>query len=161
MRSLVIGGTGMLAAATHWLADRSELTLVVARHATRFAGEGSRFLPLDLDWNAPGFARGVCAAVATNWPIQMALLWLHNPDAVLGELVPHLKSARIVLVLGGLDGSPALPDAKDALVTVRLGSKALRGGGRRWLTDKEISDGAIGALSDGRSRIVGELTGLS
>ncbi len=41
-RSLVIGGTGMLSAATRWLAARSGKTLVVARRARRLRAGGQR-----------------------------------------------------------------------------------------------------------------------
>ena len=150
----------MLAVATRWLADRSERTLLVARHATRFAAGDSSFLPLDFDWRAEKFAGDVCAAVSANGPIQTALLWLHDPEALLDQLVICLSGARIVLVLGSMDGSPRIPDAKAELVTVRLGSKATPAGGRRWLMDQEISEGAIGALVDGRSRIIGDLAGI-
>jgi hypothetical protein len=43
------------------------------------------------------------------------------------------------------------------VTTVRLGSLATGGGGRRWLTHEEISLAAIAALIDGEPRVVGEL----
>jgi hypothetical protein len=42
-------------------------------------------------------------------------------------------------------------------VTVVLGSKALPGGGRRWLSDDEISSGAIEAIQTGRDVVVGDV----
>ena len=156
MAALVIGGTGMLQAATRWLIERSSLTIIVARRASGFAGQGAKILPVAADWSSPGFAGPVGAAIAAAGPIDTALLWLHEPAPILPWLLPLIDGARIVLVLGSMDGCPTLPGTAGALTTVRLGSMTAAGG-RRWLTHAEISAGAIAALQDGRSRIVGEL----
>lgn len=157
-RSLVIGGTGMLATATRWLAARSDETVLVARHATAFDAARARLWPLDLDWDDPDFSHAVTRAISVA-PIGNALLWLHNPRAIVETLRPHLAAARTVLVMGGMDGRPAAPAWTQGLLTVRLGSQSIPGG-RRWLTDAEISAGAIAALETGKSQIVGELRGL-
>lgn len=155
--SLVVGGTGMLSKATHWLAARSGATILVARHASRFAPGDDRFIPFDLDWHRSTFVDELCSAMAANGPIGSALLWLHDPESTLRRLAPHIGGARVVVVLGSLSGQPVVPETAAHLVTVRLGSKPAVGGGRRWLTDDEICEGAIAALDDGRSRVVGEL----
>jgi hypothetical protein len=157
--SLVIGGTGMLAAATRWLAQRSRVTILVARRASGFQIGGARLRPVDADWSQGSFPDEVTAALAEAGPIGTALLWLHQPEPVLAWLLPRLRGARIVLILGSRDGRPGLPDPVEALATVRLGSVAAAHG-RRWLTHAEISAGAVAALQDGASRVVGELTPL-
>ncbi len=154
--SLVIGGTGMLAAATLWLAERSKITLLVARHASGFRIGDGRFVRLDADWKCPTFCNDVANALQSLPPVKCALIWLHEPEPTLGWLLPKLPDARVVLVLGSFDGRPYLPGQATDLLTVRLGSKATQRG-RRWLTDKEISDGAIAAMSDGCSGVVGDL----
>jgi hypothetical protein len=153
--SLIIGGTGMLAQATRWLADRSAAVLLAARHASRFAPADSRFVPLDTDWTGPAFRDDLTGALSAAPPVDRALLWLHQPEPILAWLLPLLPRARIVLVLGSLDGRPQAPSVP--LITVRLGSQPTADGGRRWLTDPEISQGAIAAFTSGRSQIVGEL----
>ena len=85
-------------------------------------------------------------------------IWLHDPQPTLRRLVPHFGDARVVVVLGSLSGQPAVLPTAAQLVVVRLGSKPTTGGGRRWLTDEEICEGAIAALDDGLSRVVGELS---
>ncbi len=153
-----IGGTGMLAAATRWLAAECRATLVVSRHAARFVAREPRMVALDADWSRPDFVDAIALSLSTMPPVTHALLWLHRLDDHLPALVARLEGARIVLVLGSMDGQPKLPDAS-GVVTVRLGSMA-DGRGRRWLTNDEISAGAIAALEDGGARIVGELKSL-
>jgi hypothetical protein len=155
--NLSIGGTGMLAEATRWLA-REANTLVVARRATRFCAGDERLVPYDLDWSDRDFHERLERALNAR-EIRRALLWLHKPEPVLPWLLPLLPRTQIVLVLGSLGGNPEVPAQAD-LLTVRLGSKAMPDGGRRWLTDEEISAGAIAAFATGRSQIVGELRSL-
>jgi hypothetical protein len=152
--ALVIGGTGMLAQATCWLAARSALTLLVARGASRFAAGGGRVAALDADWSGPRFRADVENALGTAPPIDRALVWLHEPEPILEWLLPLLPDARVVLVLGLSHGQPALPRSDARIATVRLGSMPA-GHGRRWLSHEEISAGAIAALQDGMSRTVG------
>ena len=151
--ALVIGGTGMLAAATRWLAARSAGTVLVARRASAFDMAGAA--AVDADWSDPGFRPRVEAALDAAPSVGRALLWLHEPAPVLPWLLPRLAAARVVLVLGSLDGDPLVPATAGEVVTVRLGSIAVPGG-RRWLTHAEISTAAVAALEDGRSRQVGE-----
>jgi hypothetical protein len=157
--SLVVGGTGMLAAATHWLAQHSRTTLIVARHATSFSAGDSGFIPLDADWNSAHFCHILGSAIRAAQPVDRALLWLHEPAPVLPWLLPLLGQARTVLVLGSTDGLPKVFGSSTDVTTVRLGSMVVNNA-RRWLTHEEISAGAIEALRDGQSRIIGELAGL-
>lgn len=152
----MIGGAGMLSHATHWLASRSNTTVLVARRASSFAPGDSRFLSVDADWNSPGFPTKLLSVLQALPPVSKALLWLHEPEPVLTWLLPRLQTARAVLVLGSVDGQPEVPEPGSTLATVRLGSMPTAAG-RRWLNDDEISAGAIAALDDGRSRVVGEL----
>ncbi len=155
---LSIGGTGMLATATDWLTSVCSTTLVVSRHAGRFAAGNPAMMALDADWSSPDFLEAIQRALAAMPPVTHALLWLHRLDEHLPPLIAMLDGARVVLVLGSMDGRPDLPSAA-GIATVRLGSMA-DGGGRRWLTHDEISAGAIAALEDGASRIVGALRPL-
>lgn len=148
----------MLAAATLQLASQCSTTLVVSRHAGRFAAGNPAIAALDADWSSPDFLPAIERAMAAMPPVTHALLWLHRLDDHLPALVGMLGAARIVLVLGSMDGRPRLPSAA-GIATVRLGSMA-DGSGRRWLTHDEISAGTIAALKDGASRIVGELKSL-
>lgn len=154
--SLVIGGTGMLAAATRWVARHSTTTILVSRHASRFAANSDCFLSVDADWNNAQFSDAVRKAILATSSPRLALLWLHNPEPILSWLIPTLDEARIVLVLGSMDGQPHTSQQPQRIARVRLGSIRTPHG-RRWLTDEEISSGAIQTLRDGQSRIVGAL----
>lgn len=132
--------------------------MLVARHARRFANGEAGYDARDLDWTDPSFHDRLTQAVRAGPPVGRALLWLHRMEADLLAVLPLLDGARIVLVLGSTDGHPADVGGR-GIVTVRLGRMPSRNG-RRWLSHEEISAGAIAALQDGRSRIVGELRPL-
>ena len=157
--SLVVGGTGMLAGATRWLAERSATTVLVARRASSFAGLNG-LVAVDADWTTPSFRAEVSAVLDNMAVIDAALLWLHEPRPILPWLLPLAPAARPVLVLGSMDGQPTIPDGSGRITTVRLGS-VRTATGRRWLTREEISTAAIAALDDGESRVVGELTPIA
>jgi len=156
--SLVVGGTGMLAGATRWLAAASSQTLLVARRAEQFDPDTAAVTRVRADWNTPSFPSILAEAIQRVAPVSKALLWLHEPEPILEWLLPLISASQVVLILGSMDGNPR-PLAGPGLVTVRLGSVPTSNG-RRWLTHDEISDAAIRAMMDGRSRIVGELAPL-
>jgi hypothetical protein len=154
--ALIIGGTGMLQEATRWLIARSPKTVLVARRASRFETNNSSVNAIDADWNDPTFSGKVRSAIEDTGTITDALLWIHDPEPVLTWLLPLLPHARVVVVLGSMDGRPKLIKSAANVVTVRLGSVPTASG-RRWLTNAEIGAGAIGALQTGQSNIVGKL----
>jgi hypothetical protein len=146
----------MLAEATRRLAERSAATVLVARHASRFSNEAARYTLVDADWSTPSFVEVVTHAVKGT-PIKRALLRRHHPDQVLPRLLPLLAQAHVVVVLGSMDGRPKVPDVAARVVTVRLGSKRASSGSRRWLTDHEISAGAIAAFTSRESQTVDDM----
>jgi hypothetical protein len=156
MAGLVIGGTGMLAEATRWMARHYRPTLLVARRASRFAADEQALVALDLDWHRPDFVECIAKAVERLPRIGKSLIWLHEPERLLGRLMPLISPEGAVIVLGSMDGQPAVPAEAEGAATIRLGSMP-SGRGRRWLTHQEISRAAIAALRDGKSRIVGDL----
>ena len=119
--SVAIGATGMLAQATLWLASRSPKTLVVARQASLFVAGTSGMLACDADWNQGDFAAKLEAALDGLGPVGQVLLWLHDNQRHLPQLLPLLGSGRTVLVLGSTDGRPQIPPDAVDLITVRLG----------------------------------------
>jgi len=158
--SLIMGGTGMLREASRWLIARSDSTLLVARGASRMDYGSGTVSALDADWSRPDFEPRVRAALAEIPEIRTALLWLHDPESILTWLVPLLPGAQIVVVLGSTDGRPEQLRHLAHVNFVQLGSVE-EGSGRRWLTHAEISVGAISAINDRTSVVVGQLVGLS
>ena len=158
--SLVIGGTGMLAMATNWLVAQSDLTVLVSRHAKRFAAGNPTVQAIEADWNHPRFRHVVTDGLSRASGITHALLWIHDIASALDWLMPLLGTARVVVILGSTDGKPIVPETFASPAFVRLGSMSA-GAGRRWLTHEEISLGAIAALQDGKSRTIGDLLPLN
>ncbi len=154
--ALVIGGSGMLADATNWLVNRSQCTLLVSRSASKTVAVMKNVQALDVDWHGSLFKQRLKDALSPLQPLSQALLWLHDPEPTLHWLAPLLTTARTVVVLGSMDGRPALPASTTMLTFVQLGAVATDSG-RRWLTHAEISEAAIAALLDGQSSVIGEL----
>ncbi len=171
--ALIVGGTGMLRQASVFVAARARRVTLVARGAVQAAAELGlgQESALPLDWRHEDSFRGALRQrAATLGAIDLALLWLHDDgqqslEVLLCDLTQ--APALVVHVLGSTDADPAAGSAATrslamrhgvlSYVTVVLGSKPGRDGGRRWLTDAEISAGAIAAISTGRDVTVGDL----
>ena len=111
-KSLVLGGTGMLAEATQWLAARSERTLLVARGARQFAGGSDNITGLDADWNGPGYAEAIRAAAV----VLPAGLPAGGSD--FNDLASHAGLARVA----------ELVDAAAADLLLKHGAKKIYAG---------------------------------
>jgi hypothetical protein len=170
--ALIVGGTGMLANATRFVRARSKRVTLVARKANA-AAAALGISPADacpLDWsNTTAFAAELSARISAA-PPDLALLWIHgNGHRTLLWLFDQLKMRPVLIVhvLGSASGDPRSSNRdinvivtkapKMHYVTVVLGSKAVPGGGHRWLTDDEISIGAIEAIRTGHNVLVGEI----
>lgn len=163
--ALVIGGTGMLRRATVAIAERSKRLTAVARTAASLAVLARLLEDRDddryetLDWDQPEqFVLDLQRLVYQTGHPTLVLAWLHDMD--LGPRVAEaISSPRtpcdFFQVLGSSGGSPeggatALRTQAEALSDVRyfqvvLGFKR-ESGASRWLTDKEISEGALEAI---------------
>lgn len=169
-RSLLVGTTGMLAQAARWVADRSQKTFLVARHA-HGAGEilsSTAIVPLDLDYrDTSGFLGGLEQSGALEGT-DLAILWFHDSGFDAAQaLVDALADTSCLIVTvrgsqnlsdlaGSAAGAPDTAGGASRRVTVILGAKT-EGGRRRWLTWEEISTGVIDAICAGEDRIVGDL----
>jgi len=145
---LVVGGTGMLSGMTKWLAKRSKSLTLVARHPQRLATElGCISYPLD--WSAPN-----AIDILPDRKFNLLISWLHKDGLWLARPFEDL------LVSGGrsirIHGSTSLKMGIRAKVdpnprkdirrtTVVLGWIA-DSNTRRWLSNREISDGVIEAI---------------
>jgi hypothetical protein len=167
--SLTVGATGMLARALDFVAEQSEHTVVVARHASRALANRPRprASALDVDWRqtqacltAIDHARGAAA-------IDLALLWIHETGAELLQALLDRVRTTDCLVIHVLSSAAPDPTAfRDALDrtsarcryrAVRLGAMRTLTGGSRWLTNDEISDGVIEAIRKDKDVTIGQL----
>ena len=169
--ALLIGATGMLAAATEHIAACATRVTLMARRAPVVRLDDpaldARLTRVAADWaHETAFLRAIDAAEETHGPFGLALVWLH-PRA---EDLRRRLAARVtapprlyVEVLGSAASRPhAFGDsqldalgARDDLVyrQVILGF-VVEGARARWLTDDEISAAAIRALDAGEARTV-------
>lgn len=164
--SLAVGATGMLAGALKSLAQRSKHTTLIAWHASRAASGLPRTTAIDLDWRDTEAFKAALEPALTA-PLDVALIWMHGSGNIaLHWLLDRLKTqdALVAQVLSSTAPDPtAFRDALDREVarcryrTVRLGAIPLTGGGSRWLTDEEISAGAILAIDTATDVTVGTI----
>ncbi len=174
--ALVVGGTGMLRNVCLHLCALGNHVSVVARtqsHLDKLAEEGgARLHPIRSDWkDAPALRRAIEEAGRSFGRIDPAVVWIHS-DSPEGpaEIVAAVRDESLpprYFHLYGSAGDAAgsvkarwrieLPRAKGILYReILLGSR-----GRRWLTDDEISEGVIRALTGDRpSFLVGDAPGL-
>ena len=84
-RALIIGGTGMLADTSRWVAARAEQTVLAARHPEALAAEIGA-TPWKMDW------QDQCSGLSALVPMpkfDLVLAWLHVGGLWLAE---HLHS---------------------------------------------------------------------
>jgi hypothetical protein len=166
--SVVIGGTGMLARASITIARGSKLFTAVARTVASLEALASaigetprqRRFYLPLDWNQPDrFVGEISRHLHQFEPPSLVVAWLHD-----SKLGPRIASAvskygshcDFFHVLGSSAASP-LNDTVALRRQVHLGKdlnyhKVVLGFKRterssRWLTDEEISNGVLNAVS--------------
>ncbi|WP_017612769.1 Rossmann-fold NAD(P)-binding domain-containing protein [Nocardiopsis salina] len=167
---LVVGGTGMLRPAVHDLLGSGARVVLVSRRPERAAAgapDRGRLVPVAADWSAPERLGEAVREATGGRPMAEALLWVHTPydEGVHASLDPLLSADATVVQLWGsagadprlsrpLPGQYAPPRAYRSVV---LGF-ADTARATRWLTDREVSDGALRALSDAApEQIVGRV----
>ena len=169
--AIMIGATGMLAGALKWVAGQAEHTIAVSRRATQRVERLGlpRTTALTADWRrGDGFVRSITEAVDPD-QVDCLLIWMHSDGAAaLQALLDRFlrRPCLIVHVLSSSSGDPASyreavdtqagGDVRCRYCTVKLGA-IIGDTGWRWLTDTEISDGAIEAARTGQDVIVGQI----
>ena len=153
--ALVVGGTGMLAAATRALADRGHVVTCIARRDVRL-GDGVTVEPVD--YREPELLRDALArATTTRGPIELAVCWIHTdapeaPRIVAEALAP---GGRLVQVFG-----TRVWPLVDAPLHVAYRQVLLGEHDGRWLTHGEICAGVLKAMDADRPvAVVGERPG--
>jgi hypothetical protein len=170
-KSLLVGTTGMLLTASQWVAERSQRCFVVSRHASDSSAltRLDSVRTLDLDWSRKdSFRTGLMEVNAVD-RIDLAVLWVHQSGIEqLRWLIDRLSHSPclVVRVLGSQasseisamhsQGEKHAVFGAARIINVVLGWKQEENG-RRWLTWEEISDGVITAITEGESRIIGQV----
>jgi NAD(P)-dependent dehydrogenase (short-subunit alcohol dehydrogenase family) len=178
--TIVVGGTGMLRAASVELAKRSGALTSVARTERSLARLDQeiedldcRHRPVRLDYNdLTELRREVADAIETEGPADLLLAWIHDEQGpVLPALVEQvsrhraLPACQVVHVRGSASADPAGAEDASAGRYSNLESVAYQQvvlgfhldpetNASRWLTNDEISAGVLEAIDGGSSRVV-------
>ena len=168
----IAGGTGMLADATIAVAREHDTTTLFSRNPARFSANISpgSLSRCPVDFRDPAATeRALTETLETTGPCTTALLWVHSVGEeslrlIFSRLRESSPQARVVWVMGSAAADPSLDlesrvaemGASDLDLRVAILGFESSGGRSRWLTDKEISAGAIAAWrSDARVTTVG------
>ncbi len=170
--ALVIGGTGMLARASVWLAENGYHVSVVGRDSQKMQRmidlNPAQLTPVLIDYtNTEAFAAQLKDIQQQRGPVCLVLAWIHSDgeDVIpcLMDSLPTDSDWKLFHVNGS---SSNLKRIKARTIVpshvhyhqIQLGFQ-LENGVSRWLTHKEISDGVIKAVQEEKIRhIVGTLS---
>lgn len=173
--TVVVGGTGMLLAASTALAARSRRLTSVARTLRSLArldaavrGAACAHHVLALDWNAADrFLQAIERHLEATEPPDLVLAWIHDDDltirlacrlAAAGRppLFVHVVGSATSRLIDVADAARERLVASGAAVAYRqvvLGARP-SGGTMRWLTHEEISRGVVDAIDSEQERFV-------
>lgn len=152
----VLGGTGMLAEATRWIAMQSSHLTLGARAPDALARDLGADA-LTVDWADPAATLAALAPHAGRHDI--AVIWLHDAGVPLARAFEDTvrPGGRVIRVHGSASADPSVrrrrePDPRGdvsrQVVILGFHPDDTAPEGRRWLTDAEISGGIIAALRD-------------
>lgn len=173
--ALVIGGSGMLAKASLWLADHCDKVSVIGRNPHKLnrlldQSKSRNIIPIVVDYyDKEQFRNQINHSMANHGPFEMVVAWIHSQekeiiDIVCGEIQKY--SNRTWSLYHVLGSSSNLDEILRELEVpenceyhqVQLGF-VIEPNRSRWLTNDEISDGVIHAIHTGaRKHLVGTLT---
>ena len=163
---LVVGGTGMLSELVEALASDGGRLSLLSRRASQAFGESG----FDCDYHdQQAFAAALTAAVERSGPVDLAIAWFHTLKIAAPRLLAEQVDGRLFQVLGSATADPGHPDRLGRAASVAadlpdcrlrqvvLGFKVVEGAAR-WLTNAEISQGVLEAVSADRAvTIIGQL----
>lgn len=163
---LVVGGTGMLSGLVEALAGDGGRLSLLSRRASSLAGESG----FDCDYHdTEAFAAALTGAVERSGPVNLAIAWFHSLKIAAPRLLAERVDGRLFQVLGSATADPRHPDRLGRAASVAEGLAACRlrqvvlgfkqsGGGSRWLTNAEISQGVLEAVrADRILTIIGQV----
>lgn len=178
---LMVGGTGMLHAASVNLAQRADRLSSVARTETSLRRLASALKPgsglhhpLPLDWSEPDqFLEGIRDHMKRTEPPDLVVAWIHDNDVAMRlvlQMAEGTMSPRFFHIIGSASADPShiadrcasrVPSSmRGSYHQVILGARE-EDGRARWLTDEEISDEVLKAIDTRQPRLlVGELPTL-
>ena len=159
MKTLMVGGTGMLSGTLQHLLDAGDEVYSISRRAPNTTHP--RLHPLLLDYRDPDALK---AALADSGPFDRAVVWIHSVVPEAPFTVAEVVHGPYFHVLGSAAADPSRPgtarqerfhalgtDYREVILGFQLTSQ-----GARWLTNAEISAGTWQAIEqDARRFIIG------
>ncbi|MFD2369825.1 short-chain dehydrogenase [Brevibacillus sp. GCM10020057] len=169
--ALVIGGSGMLAEVSRWLAETGYHVTVVGRDRRRLervagcsgavAPESFTLLPLDYH-DTEKLRQALSHLLCERGSIDLVVAWIHSTasealPAVIQSLARQQREWRLFHVCGSRAWiePPREPVADHLLYRRIILGFVLEGNESRWLTNEEIAQGVIRAVRADQPSIVG------
>ncbi|MCM3638097.1 short-chain dehydrogenase [Sporosarcina luteola] len=165
--ALVIGGTGMLAGVSIFLAKEGYSVSVIGRTDTKFKrlkadSPPESIFPIQVDYHSEDLYTEVGEAIADRGPFDLIVSWTPNYRALeqICEMNDQATSFRFIHVKGSrryFEDEEIHTPTNCTYEKVFLGF-VIEGETSRWLTNDEISYGVIQQImSMGDESIVGQL----
>jgi hypothetical protein len=166
--ALVVGGSGMLAKTSLWLAANGYLTSVLGRDEkklNKLVKSNSNISPISVDYNKEDiFREEIKRSITNNGPYELVIAWIHrNEEEIIRIISSEIENAstnewQLFHVLGSsgdLDQICKTIDISEKCLyhQVQLGF-VVTGNRSRWLTHDEISNGVIASIQNKLKRFV-------
>ncbi|WP_339249312.1 short-chain dehydrogenase [Sporosarcina sp. FSL W8-0480] len=165
--ALVIGGTGMLAGVTTFLANRGYSVSVIGRTAAKLErlkteSPPNMIFPIQVDYYSNALFSEVEKAIAERGPFGLIVSWTPNYPAL--EQICEMNGNAISFRLIHVKGSRRYFEDEEIRVSTNcVYEKVFLGfvkeeGSSRWLTHEEIAGGVIEQIVNKKDeRIIGQL----
>lgn len=164
---LIIGGTGMLAGVSHYLATEGFSVFVVGRTSSKLnrlaeVCPPNTIYPIQADYNTEEIFTKTIDAIKTRGPFSLIISWTPNYLAL--ERICELNEQADAFRLIHVKGSRRYFEDEDIRIQLNCHYEkvflgfVMEGETSRWLTHEEIADGVIQQiLTTTDDRIIGQL----
>ncbi|GAB2718524.1 short-chain dehydrogenase [Paenibacillus thermoaerophilus] len=172
-QALVVGGSGMLAKTSLWLAENGYKVSVIGRNQEKLdklCQQNGRIVPVSVDYRDDDALSKKLERIIRSGAIEMVVAWIHNdvaPNAlqiVIDKISKQgINKWRLFHVLGSGSNLDKIRSRLEIPAAceyrqVQLGF-VLENNRSRWLTNDEIANGVIEAIRTNKNRhLVGTLT---
>ncbi len=165
--ALIIGGSGMLANVTVWLAENGYGVSVIARNPDRLIKLAKRNInikAINLDYfNVEALGAELEKAIQLNGPVETVVAWIHKEEEKIIKTIGNEintnsnRTWKLFHVCGSSTSNKINFPINCIYHLVKLGFK-IENNSSRWLNNDEISIGVIESIKSGNPEsIIGVL----
>ncbi|UVI33105.1 short-chain dehydrogenase [Paenibacillus spongiae] len=169
--ALVVGGSGMLAKTSIWLADNGYKVSVIGRDRyklNKLSEMSDNIIPISVDYyNERLFRSNIRNAITTNGSYDLVVAWIHSKEREVIDMISSeittVKEWSLFHVLGSSSNLENILNEINYSENcdyhqVQLGF-VIENNKSRWLTHDEISNGVINCIrTNAKKYLVGTLT---